>query len=61
VKTIADYVERAIQFERMAVAETDPKLKESLRAQAQAYRKLVDKRARALGTAAPSAPPRQKS
>jgi hypothetical protein len=42
---VAEYLERALQFERMAAQEADPKLKASLEAQAVAYRKLAEKRA----------------
>jgi len=42
---IADYLERAFQFDRMAAEATDPKLKESLDKQAVAYHKLAEKRA----------------
>ena len=42
---IAEYLEHALQFERMAGNEADPKLKESLDKQAAAYRKLAEKRA----------------
>ncbi len=34
-----------VNFERMAAEATDPKLKESLKKQAEAYRKLAEKRA----------------
>jgi hypothetical protein len=45
---VAEYLEQAIQFARMAAEATDPKLKESLQKQADAYRKLADKRAAQL-------------
>jgi hypothetical protein len=44
VKLIAEYLERAHQFERLAAHETDPKLKSNLEKQARAYRKLAEKR-----------------
>jgi hypothetical protein len=44
MKMIAEYVEHAIQFERMATEATDPALKESLAKQAVAYRKLAAER-----------------
>jgi hypothetical protein len=45
VKLVAEYLEHAVRFERMAAEATDPKLKESLQKQAIAYRKLAEKRA----------------
>jgi hypothetical protein len=48
VKTIAEYLEEALKFERMAAEETGPKLKDSLTQQAVAYRKLAEKRAAEL-------------
>jgi hypothetical protein len=45
MKLVAEYLEHAVRFERMAAEATDPKLKESLRTQAIAYRKLAEKRA----------------
>ena len=48
MKTVADYLEQAVQFERMAAEATDLALHESLRKQAAAYRNLADKRAAAL-------------
>ena len=48
MKMIAEYVEHALQFERMAIEATDPALKESLAKQALAYRKLAAERAERL-------------
>ena len=48
MKLIAEYLEQAVKFYRMAAEATDPKLKESLREQGDAYRKLADKRAAEL-------------
>jgi len=45
VKLVAEYLEQVVNFERMAAEATDPKLKESLKKQAEAYRKLAEKRA----------------
>jgi hypothetical protein len=45
LQLIAEYLEHAFQFERMAAEATDPKLKESLKGQAAAYHKLAEKRA----------------
>ena len=41
MKTIAEYLERVHEFERMAAEATDPALRESLLNQASAYRKLA--------------------
>jgi hypothetical protein len=51
MKMVAEYLEHALEFERMAAEETDPALKESLAKQALAYRKLADERARKLNLA----------
>jgi hypothetical protein len=48
VKMIAEYLERALHFERMAAHEADPQLRASLTAQAVAYRELAEKRAAEL-------------
>lgn len=48
MKMIAEYLEHAIQFERLAAEETDPALKETLANQALAYRKLAAERAERL-------------
>jgi hypothetical protein len=48
VKLVAEYLEEAIKFERMAAEASDSKLKELLQNQAAAYRKLADKRAAEL-------------
>jgi hypothetical protein len=45
---LAEYLERALHFERMAAHEADPKLRASLEAQAVAYRKLAEKHASEL-------------
>jgi hypothetical protein len=41
---IAEYLERALQFELMASEATDPKLRDSFEKQAIAYRRLAEKR-----------------
>jgi len=53
VKMIAEYLEHALQFERMAKDETDAALKKSLLNQAEAYRKLARERAQRLGLQMP--------
>jgi hypothetical protein len=45
VKMIAEYLEHALQFERMASEATDLGLRQSLEKQAAAYRKLARDRA----------------
>lgn len=50
---IAEYLEHALQFERMASEETDATLKEALLGQARAYRKLANERADRLNLPAP--------
>jgi hypothetical protein len=46
MKMLAEYLEKAIAFERMAADEKDAKLKADLEKQAAAYRKLAVQRAR---------------
>ena len=45
---IAEYLEHAFQFERMAAEATDPAFKESLLKQAATYCRLAEKRAAEL-------------
>ena len=45
MKIIAEYLDKALDFERLAIAENNPELKASLLKQAQAYRKLAADRA----------------
>jgi hypothetical protein len=56
MKMIAGYLENAIKFERLAVDETDPKLKTHFEQQALAYRRLATERASKLGLAPPEKP-----
>lgn len=51
---LAEYLDRAIEFEHLAAAERDPKLKADLEKQAAAYRKLAEKRAKEYGLQTPS-------
>jgi hypothetical protein len=53
VKIIAEYLERALQFERMA-ADENSELKAQLEKQAAAYRKLAGERANKLGLPSPT-------
>jgi len=46
---IAEYLEHALQFERMAAAEQIPEIKDEFEKQAAAYRKLATDRAKKLG------------
>ena len=56
MKMVAEYLERAHQFERLASqAMDDPELAKRLEAQAEAYRKLAAKRAEQLGLEIPAA------
>jgi hypothetical protein len=53
MKMLADYLEKAIEFETMATQEKDPALKAELEKQATAYRKLAEKRAKEYGLKMP--------
>jgi hypothetical protein len=53
VKMIAEYLEHALQFERMAAEAADPSLKASLGSQAVAYRNLAAERAERVNPAPP--------
>ena len=54
MKMVAEYLERAHQFERMATHETDVKLKSDFELQAQAYYELARKRAHEMGLPVPN-------
>jgi hypothetical protein len=56
MKPIAEYLEHALQFERLAAAEENPEVKAQFEKQADAYRKLARARAAKLGL--PEPPPR---
>jgi hypothetical protein len=49
MKMLAEYLENAITFEKMAAEEKDAKLKAQFEKQAFAYRKLAEKRANDFG------------
>jgi len=49
MKLVAEYLADAQKFERLAAEEKDEDLKLSFLQQADAYRKLAEKRARELG------------
>ena len=54
MKLLVEYLERAIQLERLAASERDADFKDQLLTQAQAYRKLAAKRAKDYGLPDPS-------
>lgn len=54
MKLIAEYLERAHQFERMAAAEPDSRLRADFEKQAEAYHKLAEKRAKETGLPLPT-------
>lgn len=56
MRMIAEYLEKALQFERLAADEKDSKLKAALAKQAVDYRKLASERASKLGL--PEPPPK---
>ena len=49
MKLVAQYLDHALQFERMADVAQDPKLRDQLMQQSAAYHKLATKRALKLG------------
>ena len=53
VKMIAEYLEHALNFERLASDEQNPKTKAEFEKQAAAYRKLAAERAKKLGIKPP--------
>lgn len=60
MKLLTEYIEHALQFERMAVDESNQELKLMMQNQAEAYRKLAAERAARYGLPPPS-PPQQAS
>jgi hypothetical protein len=60
MKTIAEYLEDATKFERMAQGEKDAEFKKRLLEQAAAYRKLAQNRAARLILRLPSVAPQSK-
>jgi hypothetical protein len=56
MKMLAEYLENAIKFERLAAEEKDPALKADFERQATSYRKLAEKRAKEYGLQVPPAP-----
>ena len=53
MKMIAEYLEHALQFERLAAEEPNPDLRAQLAKQAAAYRKLAAERTQKLGLEPP--------
>jgi DICT domain-containing protein len=56
MKMIAEYLEHALNFERLAAQENNPEIRAQFETQAAAYRKLVAERAAKYGLPAPSSP-----
>jgi hypothetical protein len=56
MKLLTEYLERAINLERLAASEQDSKFKTELLNQARAYRKMAAKRAEQYGLPPPSPP-----
>jgi hypothetical protein len=56
MKLLTEYLERAVNLERLAASEDDSKFKTELLNQAAAYRKLATRRAEQFGLPAPSPP-----
>jgi hypothetical protein len=57
MKLVTEYLERVVEFERMANEATDPKLRAGLNKQADAYFRLAVDRAKATGQPVPERPP----
>jgi hypothetical protein len=53
VKMVAEYLENALRFERLAAEESNAQLKADFENQARAYRKLAAERAENLGLQPP--------
>jgi hypothetical protein len=56
MKMLTEYLERAVEFEKLAKGERNEAFKAELLEQAAAYRKLAIKRARQYGLPMPSPP-----
>jgi hypothetical protein len=56
MKLLTEYLERAVNLERLAASEQDSKFKTELLNQAGAYRKMAAKRAQQCGLPPPSPP-----
>ncbi len=53
MQLVAEYLDRAHQFERLAAEETNPRTKKQLKDQAAAYYNLAAKRAQSLNLPLP--------
>ncbi|RZM94012.1 hypothetical protein CWO91_39755 [Bradyrhizobium genosp. SA-3] len=56
MKLLTEYLERAVQLEKLAASEPDSAFKSQLLQQAGSYRKLAAKRAKDYGLPPPSPP-----
>jgi hypothetical protein len=56
MKLLTEYLERAVNLERLAEDEQDEGFRAQLLSQAAAYRRMAAKRAKEYGLPAPSAP-----
>ena len=59
MKLIAEYLEHALAFEKLAADEGNPEIRVQFEEQAKAYRKLAAERAERYGLPAPSPPPQR--
>ena len=57
MKLATEYLEQALNFERLAAAETNPVAKKQMEGQATAYHKLAAKRAKEMNAPPPSRRP----
>jgi hypothetical protein len=57
MKLLAEYVEHALSFDRMAAQENNREVRAQFEKQAEAYRKLTAERAARYGLSDPSLPP----
>ncbi len=53
MKLVAEYLHDAVRLEQLAAQERNPDVSAALQKQAQAYRKLAEKRAKELGVTTP--------
>ncbi len=53
MKLMTEYLADAAKFDQLAALEQDPQVREQLKKQAAAYRKLAEKRAKQLGVPLP--------
>ncbi len=58
MKLVTEYLQQAMEFERMAAEAADPQLRADLQKQAEAYHKLAARRAAELGEPVPRRPQR---